>query len=118
PRMFIGFLVALAGALGVVSLWQYDPSPAAGFEPLRHAGGLYGALVAWPLAKVAQRVGAAIVCSGLAFLGLLVFTGTPLARVGEILRGFFVAVEPGEDHEDEEDEEPAFDVDDEVEDPE
>src|SRR5439155_14224447 len=87
PRMFIGFLVALAGVLGLLSLWKHDPGPTAGFEALRHAGGLYGALFAWPLARVAQSIGAAIVCGGLAFLGMLVFTGTPLARVGELLRG-------------------------------
>src|SRR5436309_14031521 len=45
-RMFIGFLVAVAGALGIVSLLKHDPSPAAGYESLRHAGGLYGAVVA------------------------------------------------------------------------
>jgi len=122
PRMFIGFLVALAGILGLLSLWKGNPSPAAGYEPLRHAGGLYGALFAWPLSRVAQRVGAAIVCGGLTFLGLLVFTGTPLARVGEILRGYFgVGAHEEKEEEEEEDEEfgdESFDVDEEVQDPE
>ena len=115
PRMFIGFLVALAGILGLLSLWKGDPSPTAGYEPLRHAGGLYGAVFAWPMARVAQRIGAAIVCGGLAFLGLLVFTGTPLSRVGEILGRFFFAKDrDDEEYDDEEEEEPEFDVDDEV----
>jgi S-DNA-T family DNA segregation ATPase FtsK/SpoIIIE len=117
PRMFIGFVIALAGVLGLISLWKDNPSPAAGYEPLRHAGGLYGSLFAWPLSRVAQRVGAAIVCGGLAFLGLLVFTGTPLARVTEIVRGFFGSdAEEDEDDEDLESEE--FDVDEEVGEPE
>jgi S-DNA-T family DNA segregation ATPase FtsK/SpoIIIE len=115
PRMFIGFLIALAGVLGLLSLWKGNPSPVAGYEPLRHAGGLYGSLFAWPLSRVAQRVGAAIICGGLAFLGLLVFTGTPLSRVTEIVLGFFVA-----DTEEEGDELAAeeYDVDGEVGDPE
>jgi S-DNA-T family DNA segregation ATPase FtsK/SpoIIIE len=105
PRMFIGFLVATAGALGIVSLLKHDPSPTAGFEPLRHAGGLYGALFAWPLSRVAQRIGAAIVCLGLTSLGLLVFTGTPLARVGDWVRGIFAGPERAEEEEYDEEEE-------------
>jgi DNA segregation ATPase FtsK/SpoIIIE, S-DNA-T family len=118
PRMFIGFLIALAGVLGLLSLWKDNPSPAAGFEPLRHAGGLYGSLFAWPLSRVAQRVGAAIICGGLAFLGLLVFTGTPLSRVTGIVRGFFVADEEEEEEEAEELEPEEYDVEEEVGDPE
>jgi S-DNA-T family DNA segregation ATPase FtsK/SpoIIIE len=117
PRMFIGFVIALAGVLGLISLWKDNPSPAAGYEPLRHAGGLYGSLFAWPLSRVAQRVGAAIVCGGLAFLGLLVFTGTPLARVTEIVRGFFGS-DADEDQDDEDLESEEFDVDEEVGEPE
>ena len=99
--MFIGFVLAVAGALGIVSLVKHDPSPMAGSKPLEHAGGLAGALVAHPLAVVAQPIGAAIVCAGFAFLGLLVFTGTPLSAVGHGLRALFF----GEREEDEEEEE-------------
>jgi S-DNA-T family DNA segregation ATPase FtsK/SpoIIIE len=93
PRMFIGFLMAMGGLLGIVSLLKNDPSPAAGWTPLREAGGLCGAIFAWPLSRVAQEAGAAIVCLGLAFLGLLVFTGTPLPAVGRWLRSWFVSYE-------------------------
>src|SRR5438477_7680101 len=105
-RMFIGFALAGAGALGIVSLVKHDPSPMAGSKPLEHAGGLIGALVAHPLALVAQPIGAVIVCAGFTFLGLLVFTETPLSAVGHGLRSlFFGEREEDEEKEDEEYEE-------------
>jgi S-DNA-T family DNA segregation ATPase FtsK/SpoIIIE len=100
PRMFIGFVMALFGALGLVSLLKGNPAPGDGFEPIRSAGGLIGSLVAWPLSRVAQEIGSAIICLGIAFLGLLVFTGTPLAAVGRWLRSWFF-----EDSEDDESDE-------------
>src|SRR5438105_7191426 len=59
PRMFIGLLMAAAGFLGILSLLQPNPSPTAGTAPLQHAGGLYGALVAWPQSRMAPGGGAA-----------------------------------------------------------
>ncbi|MFN2544041.1 MAG: DNA translocase FtsK [Actinomycetota bacterium] len=106
-RMFIGFMVALAGVLGIVSLMKGNPGPTDGYAPLRSAGGLYGSLVAWPLSRVAQEIGAAIVGLGLAFLGLLIFTGTPLSAVGHWLRSWFVADD--EEAEEEDDDEDEFD---------
>src|SRR5438067_2663572 len=100
-RMFIGFVLAAEGALGIVSLVKHDPSPMAGSKLLGHAGGLAGALVAHPLAVVAQTIGATIVCAGFTVLGLLVFTGTPLSAVGHGLHALFF----GEREEDEEEEE-------------
>jgi DNA segregation ATPase FtsK/SpoIIIE, S-DNA-T family len=85
-RMFLGFAILMLGALGLVSLLRGDPNPASGYDAVRDAGGLIGAAVAHPLAAVASRIGAAIVCAGLLFLGLLVFTGTPLAAVGQWLK--------------------------------
>jgi DNA segregation ATPase FtsK/SpoIIIE, S-DNA-T family len=80
-RMVLGFLILLAGTLGIMSVARGDPSPTSGYTGVHAAGGLIGALVGWPLARVASDVGAVIVCSGLALLGLLVFTGTPLVAV-------------------------------------
>jgi DNA segregation ATPase FtsK/SpoIIIE, S-DNA-T family len=82
-RMFIGFAMVLAGVLGLVSLFAGNPSFAAGERALHDAGGIVGALTAWPLARVISPIGAAIVCAGLASLGLLIFTGTPFAAVKE-----------------------------------
>ena len=87
-RMFIGCSVLVAGVLGLVSLFAGNPSFAEGQEVLAEAGGIVGALAAWPLARVISPIGAAIVCAGLASLGLLIFTGTPFAAVKEKIDTF------------------------------
>ena len=101
-RMFIGFTVFGAGILGVLSLLGGDPAPREGFDALAAAGGLAGAAVAHPLASVISAAGAAIVCLGLTALGLLIFTGTPVAVAYGRVHDFFTAA----DVEDAEDEEP------------
>jgi DNA segregation ATPase FtsK/SpoIIIE, S-DNA-T family len=100
-RMFIGFAVMLAGALALVSLARGDPSPVSGYVGVHASGGLIGALLAWPLARVASVPGAVFVCTGLTLLGGLVFTGTPLARVAGMLHRTH---EEGEEEIDDEDE--------------
>jgi S-DNA-T family DNA segregation ATPase FtsK/SpoIIIE len=86
-RMFIGFVVLTIGALGILSLARGNPSPFAGYDAtkklngLSEAGGLVGALAAYPLSQVISEIGAGIVCAGLAFLGLLIFTGTPVSSL-------------------------------------
>jgi S-DNA-T family DNA segregation ATPase FtsK/SpoIIIE len=87
-RMFIGCCVLVAGVLGLVSLFAGKPSFTEGQEALADAGGIVGALAAWPLARVISPIGAAIVCAGLASLGLLIFTGTPFAAVKEKIDTF------------------------------
>ena len=81
-RMFIGFMVLCAGVLGLVSLLRSDPAPTAGYDARPAAGGVMGALAAHPLSGVISPIGAAIVCLGLTLLGLLIFTGTPVAPPG------------------------------------
>jgi DNA segregation ATPase FtsK/SpoIIIE, S-DNA-T family len=88
-RMFIGFSIALVGALGLLSLWRDDPSPLDGWSAVEHAAGVVGAVAAWPLGRLLSEVGAAIVLAGLTVLGLLIFTGTPLAAVGRGVAGRF-----------------------------
>ena len=87
-RMFIGFAMVVAGVLGLVSLFAGNPSFAEGERALHEAGGVVGALTAWPLARVISPIGAAIVCAGLASLGLLIFTGTPFAAIKERIDTF------------------------------
>jgi S-DNA-T family DNA segregation ATPase FtsK/SpoIIIE len=90
-RMGIGFTVLVAGVLGLVSLFAGNPSFSEGWTGiggLAEAGGFVGALAAWPLARVISPIGAAIVCAGLASLGLLIFTGTPFAAVKEKIDTF------------------------------
>ena len=93
-RMFIGFAVLTFGALGLLSLARGDPALADGWGGTRaapgfgEAGGIVGLLAAAPLAHVISPAGAAIVCSGLAALGLLIFTGTPFSSITEKIRAF------------------------------
>ena len=61
---------------------------------LADAGGVVGALAAYPLSRVLSVYGAFVVDAGLAFLGLLIFTGT-LVRAAE---GTGVDVRPDAPH--------------------
>ena len=90
-RMSIGFAVAVVAILGLVSLARGDPRPFGGYAVLRDAAGLIGAALAWPLSKAISSIGAAIVCSGAAILGLLIFTGTPFSAVWERARSLLTS---------------------------
>jgi S-DNA-T family DNA segregation ATPase FtsK/SpoIIIE len=107
-RMFIGFTVFALGALGILSLLGDNPTPTRGYDALAWAGGALGAVVAAPLSRVISPVGAAIVCLGLAILGALVFSGTPVAVAWGRIRDFFTAA----DVEDEPEPEPVVVADD------
>jgi S-DNA-T family DNA segregation ATPase FtsK/SpoIIIE len=87
-RMCIGCLVLVMGVLGLISLFGDNPGI---FEPhsvLAPAAGLAGALAAHPLSRVLSPIGSGIICLGLATLGLLIFTGTPVSRILESIREF------------------------------
>jgi S-DNA-T family DNA segregation ATPase FtsK/SpoIIIE len=92
-RMFIGFALLTLGVLGMVSLVRGDPSALATYGRHHHhpgfadAGGLVGALAAYPLSQVLSAYGAFVVEAGLAALGLLVFTGTSFAALREKVGG-------------------------------
>jgi S-DNA-T family DNA segregation ATPase FtsK/SpoIIIE len=85
-RMLVGLWLVLMGGLGFGSLIAGNPAPVDGFAPLSGAGGLVGALTAWPLSQLLSVYGAAVVCLGLLVLGALVFTATPLSAVIEFFR--------------------------------
>jgi S-DNA-T family DNA segregation ATPase FtsK/SpoIIIE len=85
-RMLLGLLFVLMGGLGLWSLLSGNPSPVDGFRALSGAGGLIGAVTAWPLSQLLSSYGAAAVCVGLLVLGTLVFTATPLSAVWEFFR--------------------------------
>jgi S-DNA-T family DNA segregation ATPase FtsK/SpoIIIE len=105
-RMFIGFSVLCASILGLLSLLAGAPSPAAGYEAVAGSGGVFGAMVAHPLAGVISPIGAAIVCLGLAILGALIFTGTPISSAWSTLHDFFTAADVDDAEDEEPDEEP------------
>ena len=95
-RMFIGFSVLAVGLLGLTSLLRGNPGVLSGYEGGHAAGGIVGALVASPLSTVLFAIGAAIVCIGLAVLGLLIFTGTSFSA----LRGKLVELREARDERD------------------
>ena len=92
-RMFIGFCILVAGTLGTLSLLGGRPAPTDGYDAVEGAGGVIGAAIAHPLTRVISPIGAAIVCLGLVVLGLLIFTGTPIAAVWTRTRDFFTAAD-------------------------
>jgi S-DNA-T family DNA segregation ATPase FtsK/SpoIIIE len=87
-RMFIGFVVLILGGLGLLSLARGNPGPFDGHAVLSSAAGVTGSFVAHPLSVVLSLIGAAIVCTGLTTLGLLIFTGTPISRISERIGAF------------------------------
>jgi DNA segregation ATPase FtsK/SpoIIIE, S-DNA-T family len=88
-RMLVGLCIGLLGVLGLASLAGSNPSPTAGYKSVSGSGGVIGAAVAWPLSRIVSAYGAAVVCVGLAFLGGLIFTATPLVAVGRGIRRVF-----------------------------
>jgi S-DNA-T family DNA segregation ATPase FtsK/SpoIIIE len=98
-RMFIGFSVLSASVLGLLSLLGGSPWPLAGYDAVAGSGGVFGALLAHPLAGAISPIGAAIVFLGLTILGSLIFTGTPIATARSTLRDFFTAADVDEEPE-------------------
>ena len=99
-RRFVGLWLVGAGGLGLVSLLSGNPSPASGYAGFGDAGGLLGAVTAWFLSQLISVYGAAVVVLGLFVLGVLVFTGTPLAAVGRRIKAFLFVEEDEEDEAD------------------
>jgi S-DNA-T family DNA segregation ATPase FtsK/SpoIIIE len=103
-RMFLGFLIAIAGILGILSLSRGNPNPMSGYSGVKDAAGMIGALIAYPMSRVLSAAGAGIVCTGVALLGILIFTGTPFSSVWAWLRGFWAKEPDTEDADEEADE--------------
>src|SRR5712692_8890134 len=89
-RMLVGLVVGGLGIFGITSLARGNPSPGAGYHVVAGSGGFIGALIAWPLSRVLSAYGAVVVCLGLAALGVLVFTATPITAVGRGARRLFL----------------------------
>ena len=92
-RMFIGFAILVAGALGTAVAPRRTPAPTDGYDAVAGAGGVLGAAPRTRSPRVISPIGAAIVCLGLVVLGLLIFTGTPIAAVWTRTRDFFTAAD-------------------------
>ncbi len=93
-RMLVGLWILAFGTLALLSLARSNPTPSGGYHALSNAGGVIGAVVAWPLSRVVSTYGAVVVSLGLCAIGLLVFTATPLAAVGRAVKRFFVEQPP------------------------
>jgi S-DNA-T family DNA segregation ATPase FtsK/SpoIIIE len=81
-RVSIGLLAMLVGGLGLLHLAKGAPPASSAPAVLQESGGLVGAIIAAPLARLLSTWGAATLFAGLLFLGSLISTRTSVAAVG------------------------------------
>jgi S-DNA-T family DNA segregation ATPase FtsK/SpoIIIE len=81
-RVTIGLLAMLVGGLGLLHLAKDAPPASSPPAVLQESGGLVGAIIATPLARLLSTWGAATLFAGLLFLGSLISTRTSVAAVG------------------------------------
>jgi DNA segregation ATPase FtsK/SpoIIIE, S-DNA-T family len=81
-RVTIGLLAVLVGGLGLLHLARGAPPASSPPAVLQESGGLVGAIIAAPLARLLSTWGAATLFAGLLFLGTLISTRTSVAAVG------------------------------------
>lgn len=84
-RIGIGVVLFLLAVAGLAHLFGGQPAPAEGMPALARAGGLFGWVVAGPLASVITVWGSGAIMFALAFLSLLIMTKTPPTRIGRRL---------------------------------
>jgi DNA segregation ATPase FtsK/SpoIIIE, S-DNA-T family len=97
-RVAIGLLALLLGGLGLLHLARGAPPTTARPSVLQDSGGLVGAAVVTPLARLLSTWGAGTAFACLLFLGALISTRTSVAAVGRGIaaagRGLRAAVTP------------------------
>ncbi len=81
-RVAIGLLALLLGGLGLLHLTRGAPPTSARPSVLQDSGGLVGAAVVAPLARLLSTWGAGTAFACLLFLGALISTRTSVASVG------------------------------------
>jgi S-DNA-T family DNA segregation ATPase FtsK/SpoIIIE len=81
-RVTIGLLAVLVGGLGLLHLARGAPPADSTPAVLQDSGGLVGAIIATPLARLLSTWGAATLFAGVLFLGTLISTRTSVAAVG------------------------------------
>src|SRR5829696_3436560 len=81
-RVTIGLLAVLVGGLGLLHLAKGAPPASSAPAVLQESGGLVGAIIAAPLARLLSTWGAATLFAGMLFLGTLISTRTSVAAVG------------------------------------
>jgi DNA segregation ATPase FtsK/SpoIIIE, S-DNA-T family len=81
-RVTIGLLAMLVGGLGLLHLARGAPPADSAPAVLQDSGGLVGAIIAAPLARLLSTWGAGTLFAALLFLGTLISTRTSVAAVG------------------------------------
>src|SRR5215218_10036017 len=81
-RVTIGLLAVLVGGLGLLHLARGAPPASSAPAVLQDSGGLVGAIIAAPLARLLSPWGAGTLFAGVLFLGTLISTRTSVAAVG------------------------------------
>jgi DNA segregation ATPase FtsK/SpoIIIE, S-DNA-T family len=80
-RVTIGLLAVLVGGLGLLHLARGAPPPDSAPAVLQDSGGLVGAILAAPLARLLSSWGAGLLFACVLFLGTLISTRTSVAAV-------------------------------------
>src|SRR5918993_128062 len=81
-RVTIGLLAVLVGGLGLLHLSRGAPPASSAPAVLQESGGLVGAIIAAPLARLLSTWGAGAMFACVLFLGTLISTRTSVAAVG------------------------------------
>lgn len=84
-RLAIGSAALLVGVIGIWHLVQGAVGPSDGAEAMNSAGGMTGWIVTAPVVSALGVIVSALVLVIVAFFGLLVLTGTTIARLREIV---------------------------------
>ncbi|MEN9751920.1 MAG: hypothetical protein RLZZ600_967, partial [Actinomycetota bacterium] len=87
-RIGVGLVLFLLSVAGLAHLFGGQPAPSDpnSLTRLAHAGGLFGWVMAGPLASVITPWGSGAVMFALAFLSILIMTKTPPTRIGRRLK--------------------------------
>lgn len=85
-RVVVGTLTLTFAACGIAHLADGIPTPPAGADGMRAAGGIFGFLASSPLAAAVSPVGALVLLLMLGLFGLLVITATPVRMIPQRLR--------------------------------
>jgi S-DNA-T family DNA segregation ATPase FtsK/SpoIIIE len=85
-RIVVGTLTLTFAACGIAHLADGIPTPPAGADGMRAAGGIFGFLASSPLAAAVSPAGALVLLLMVGFFGLLVITATPVRMIPQRLR--------------------------------
>lgn len=88
-RLAIGSAALLFGVIGIWHLVQGAMAPSDGAEAMNSAGGMVGWIVTAPVVGALGVIVSALVLIIIAFFGVLVLTGTTIARLRELINGGF-----------------------------